>query len=617
MILRPSVFEIPAFIYGDQWAEENVILKDTGRFKFDVTPFFKEPTKYATDLATTCRVILKTPAQVGKSQMIMNVIGWMSCYDASNSLIILDSLKTGQRMSKNRLKPFLRDTCGIAAFDKTQKDRSKATTNLSLGSGANLIIGSANSASDLCSTPVKWLFCDELDRWADELDGEGDPLLLAFKRQMRFRGMALLTSTPTVESGRINQHYLLGTQQTWCAQCDCGELMRVSYDDIIWDDIPYYSCEKCGQVWHERDIKSLPHMYTEPKNKTPYVDKFGRVARSFEVTATLCHNQYTWDALRKEEMQARALGEASIRSFRNTALGEVYTPPEQEAFAPGALCKLASLYTDQSLPSFVETLVCGIDTQDHGFPYVIMGFAKNMKKACFVKASVIIGEMLDHSTWGSLKDMLNKFAAQTKDGRCLKISLAAIDTGGHFTQDVYALSMLSHRIRAVKGGSKKGAENSIISHVTRVKVKAVGTGIGSTDLTIVNTKFCKDFIHTRLSEKMHGDQSLWMWTNDPGAGLDENFFSQLTSEIKTYSSNGEYKWEKLPNRENHYLDATVYALAAMESLRLASGNIPAIDAVEDDVKDDVKDDIKEEKSREFPTHEKREFVPVKRKIKPL
>jgi phage terminase large subunit GpA-like protein len=562
-----------------EWAEANVILKDTGRFKYDVTPFLRAPTAYASDLIHTCRVILKTPAQVGKSQAIQNIIGWMAEFDPANSLIIMDSMKTGMRFSKNRLKPFLRDICHIAAFNTRSKDKSKETANLSLGTGANLIIGSALSASDLCSTPVKWLFADELDRWPDEVRNEGDPLLLAFKRQLRFMGMAVLTSTPTNPEGRITQHYKLGTQEVWCAVCECGEYMRVSYDDIIWESTPTYHCPKCGVVYDETAIKALKHDYAPPANSAPFTDKYGRLARSFEITATLCHNQYSWDTLKREEMQALSLGEAAVRSFRNTSLGETYTPPEQEYISPVALVNLADSFDDQCVPDWVDVIVCGIDTQDRAFPHVVCGVSRDLKKIAIIHASMILGDLHSKQPWKDLKYFLSSYRVKTASGQVKGITMAAIDSGGHFTQDIYALSMLSSRIIAVKGRSKKMDEHekSIIDHVSRIKVSTVGSGIGRTNLYFVNTHFCKDLIYDHLRSKLNGlplgDD--WVWAGE-GCGIDENFFEQVTSETKCITSTG-YYYAHLSGAENHYLDCMVYSLVAAETYRLALGHIPALD----------------------------------------
>jgi len=626
MIVKPQSLKFTHRLYADEWAEQNVFLKDSGRFSYAVTPFFREPTRCASDLIHTCRVILKTPAQVGKSQTLLNIIGWMSVFDAANSLIIMDSLKTAQRFSKNRLKPFLRDSCSISAFDRSAKDRSKETCNISLSTGANLLLGSSASASDLCSTPVKWLFCDELDRWVDEIDGEGDPLLLAFKRQLSFLGMAVLTSTPTRPDGRIQAHYELGTQETWCVSCHCGECLRVSYDDIDFSgSTPFYSCKNCGECFSEKDIIALPHLYAPPKNATPFTDKHGRVARSFEVTATLCHAQYTWDSLKKEEMQAKSLGEAAIRSFRNTSLGETYTPPEQEILSSSVLVKLASAYTESSLPEWVSFLVCGVDTQDRAFVYTILGFDSEMRRMAFVKANIIFGDLRTPAPWNELKILFNSYRASTKDGRCLGVTAVAIDSGGHFTQDVYALSMLSPRILAVKGRSHNLSfeEKCIIDRTISVSVKAIGTGIGRTRLTFINTRFCKDLIYNHLSGKIHDTAygAEWIWSNSPEAGLNDDFFHQLTSEVRTYNTAGNYIYERIPNRENHFLDSVVYGLGAAEAYRLFKGAIPALEPALSAVEQPTSQPIEKAPSAvEQPTQpptKKKIILPVKSQKKAL
>lgn len=579
--MKPEVFSYKPFIYADEWAERNVILKDTGRFRYNVTPFFKLPTQAASNLEQNCRIVIKSSAQLGKSQTLLNLIGWMSEYDPSNSLIIMDSLKTGQRFSKNRLKPFLRDTCKIDAFNKNAKDKSKETTNLSLGTGANLIIGSASSASDLCSTPVKWLFADELDRWTDELGVEGDPLLLAFKRQMRFMGMAILTSTPTRPDGRINQHYLLGTQEVWSALCGCGCFMRVSYDEIDFTcDDPFYACPQCGHCYTEEEIQYLPHLYAPPKNRKPYVDKWGRIARSFEITSTLCHSQYTWHSLRMEDLQAQSLGTAAIASFRNTALGEVYVPPEQEVLSVPALGKYATGYTPNSVPDFVDYITVGIDVQHNAFPWLVIGLSKDLRKMAIIQAGMILGDLRTAQPWNELKQFLANYRITKKDGTVKPISLAAIDSGGHSTREVYTLALENPRIRAIKGcvESKARAEQNIIYKISRASVKEVATGIGKVDLTLVNTVFVKDIIYTHLHAKLHNraEGSEWMWP--AGFGIDSNFFEQLTSEVRRYNTRGMYIYEKLAGRENHYLDCLVYAIAAGESIRLIKGELPTLQA---------------------------------------
>ncbi len=179
------ILQRPKRVDCSTWAELNRFMPSTHTlFSFLQTPFFREPTRYLSDLAGTSRIILCTPAQVGKTTAIENFLGWIATYDRANTLLIFDRLKTGQKMSKNRLRPFLRDTCGInttgqAGTKYRNPDASKEVCNISLATGANLMIGSSSSASDLCSTPAKFLCCDELDRWKDELK-DGGILSLAY-----------------------------------------------------------------------------------------------------------------------------------------------------------------------------------------------------------------------------------------------------------------------------------------------------------------------------------------------------------------------------------------------------------------------------------------------------
>ena len=289
-------------------------------FSYDQTPYLYDPTAALSDIAGTCGVVIKSPAQVGKSTTIENFLAWIVEYDRANTMLILDTQKSAEKMSRNRIRPFLR-TRGINNPDNIRQkdpDKSNSVVNIGLGSGANLFLCSAKSPSDLRSTPSKFCAFDEVDAWPDILPGEGDPLQNAIQRMMRFRGMYLMTSTPTDCDGRIYQNWLLGTQQTWCAVCICGACMDCRFDDIDFSgDTPTYHCSQCGCVYSESEIKALPHRYSEPKNSTPLVDQYGRVLRSYEVYGTLCHHFYTWGYLKQLEqagVNAVLIGETLMRA---------------------------------------------------------------------------------------------------------------------------------------------------------------------------------------------------------------------------------------------------------------------------------------------------------------
>jgi phage terminase large subunit GpA-like protein len=60
-----------------------------------------------------------------------------------------------------------------------------------------LILTGANSAVGLRSMPARYLFLDEVDGYPGDVEGEGDPILLAERRSATFqRRKILLVSTP-------------------------------------------------------------------------------------------------------------------------------------------------------------------------------------------------------------------------------------------------------------------------------------------------------------------------------------------------------------------------------------------------------------------------------------
>lgn len=533
-------------------------------FSFSATPFLRLPTACLGDVGGTCRVIVQSPAQVGKTVAIENFLAWICEYDRQNTLLILDSDKTGKRMSKNRLRPFLRETCGInsKASKILNPDASNEISNIGLAPGANLILGSSKSASDLCSTPTKYLLCDELDRWADTIEREGDPLALAFQRQMRFpSSMALLTSTPTVETGKIHQQFLLGTQEKWGVVCTCERWMEVRWDAIDWTgDTPVFACPHCGTCHSEEDIIGLEHTYSESHNTAPYMDKVGRIARSFAVTATLCHAFYTWEYLRREEEAARSLGEVSYQSFQNTRLGEIYVPSNERVIFGNDVMRVSCVgYDIEALPEDIRFIVAGVDTQDNGFAIEICGVSSDQKRIYGIEWLWLDGSpKRDPSLWQQLHQVLSQ-TYKTQDGRELRIAVTCHDSGGHCTQEVYAFTLRRQRHYAVKG---TGDGQALIPRASHVTLKTLGTGTGRVLLYFVGTVRAKDMIFDSLTENLNSGAKNYVWPRN--SSYDEDYFEQLTAEKRIVERSGKVRWICLPGRHNEALDCRVYALAAAE-----------------------------------------------------
>ena len=532
------------------------------------------------------------------TSFMLNLIGWMCRFDPSNSLILMDSFKSVQKLSKAKLRPFLRDQVGLRAMmryktildDHSKQDKYSATDHYTLSPTASLMLGSSKSASDLCSSSVKYLFLDELDRFATEVEGEGDPVTLAMARQLRFKGMVVMTSTPTVQQGRITQNFLQGTQEYWCAFCDrCGHPMHVDFKDINFDgSTPTYACLKCKHVFTEQQIIQLDHGYHQ-ENDTPKTDTHGRILRSFKVTSPLIHAVYNWSFLKQSEVDSRKISEAHYRSFINTGIGEVYTPTSRVDLNIDLLNQSRRYFTPNMIPAFVQYITVGVDVQDKRFEYIVMGYNETGSRVAVLKYGIVHGRpdvllSQDPDAWKALLTELSNLKYRTKahfnqEPRDVYPALICIDSG-HFTNHVYEWVInanginRSNRFRAVKGSSKMFTEftGTFIDRVTSINVQYLGSKHISTDRVSINTNEAKDFIHRQLlnlQTKSHGLD--WWICSHPDANLDIQYFEQMNAEYREVDSRGRIQWRKKGHKQNEALDCTVYSLAGFELLRMNLG----------------------------------------------
>lgn len=560
-IVTMDCIRVPLRTSVSEWASTHHFLQRTSAyFKYDKHPYMIEPSDAFSDIAGTWGVVLCVPSQTGKSTAMLNALGWICEYDRQNTLIVFDTLENGQRFSRNRLKPFLRDTCGVLNNSlEANPDKSNAATNISLGTGANVFIGTGKSPSQLASTPAKYLLMDEIDRWVDQIEGEGDPVSLAIQRQMTYRGMALFTSTPTMkETSRIWRQYLLGTQCIWGVYCaSCGKHFGLEWQDIDWTDpeTPVCHCPHCGEVWTEQEIISMKHGY-EAQNEHPQTDKYGRVLRSYTVNGLMCHAQYTWASLKEYERSALQLGEAAVQSFRNTRLAECYTPPDEIRIdAQTLMLKTLMRYNDKEIPSDIEFITCGCDVHDACLYASLYGWNRECSVCYGLTYHVLAGDPDTAQPWESLTELTNRPFIR-RDGRILRCAYTFADTGGHRTNSVLAYTFHNPRFFPVKGYASSGKATTTDPLLRRVFKMNLTAGVKTkVPVLEIGVNAAKDRILKMETVTLAGEP-LMNYCTKPCFGND--FFVGLTSEVRI---SGKWVAPAKRWRGNEPLDTLVYALA--------------------------------------------------------
>ena len=257
-------FAPPPDLTISEWADQFRYLSpeasaEPGRWNTDRAPY-QRGIMDAISHPETETVVLMTSAQIGKTAILENVVGYFVSQDPSPTLLLQPTLEMAATFSKDRLAPMLRDTPSLRGLVKDARARDSGNTQLHKQfPGGHITMTGANSPANLASRPIRVVLCDEVDRYPESAGTEGDPVALARKRSATFWNRKIvLTSTPTIKGlSRIEQAYLASDQRRYWVPCpDCGEHQVLSWANVRWDEdqpeTAHYVCEHCGSCIDEQ-----------------------------------------------------------------------------------------------------------------------------------------------------------------------------------------------------------------------------------------------------------------------------------------------------------------------------------------------------------------------------
>ena len=159
---------------------------------------------------TVHRVVIKSATQMLKTETILNGIGYFAHLDPGPMLVLQPRDGDAKAFSKERISPMIRDTPVLAGIFTELKSRiSNNTIEEKLFRGGMLAITSAGSPGNLARRAIRFLFCDEIDKYPPGAGAEGNPISLARKRlaTFRHRRKEILTCSPTAPGSEIDRAY--------------------------------------------------------------------------------------------------------------------------------------------------------------------------------------------------------------------------------------------------------------------------------------------------------------------------------------------------------------------------------------------------------------------------
>lgn len=545
----------PPELTVSQWADlyrrlSSESSAEPGQWRTDRAPYQREIMDAINDPAVET-VVVMTSAQVGKTEILLNIIGYHIDYDPAPIMVMQPTLQMAQAFSKDRLAPMLRDS--PALHGKVADVRSRDSGNTVLHKtfpGGHITMVGANSPAGLASRPIRILLADEVDRFPASAGTEGDPLTLAEKRTTTFwNRKKVYVSTPTIKGvSRIEAAFLSSSQEEWCLPCPtCGTHQPLTWAQIRFEDATM-ECIKCGARHGEFEWKAGNGKWVAKENN-PRV-------RGFHLNE-LASPWKRWTKIIEEFLEAKRGGPEMLKAWVNTTLGETWEE-QGDGVESDDLMKRRETY-DCEVPDGVLVLTAGVDVQDDRLEIEVVGWGVG-KESWGIQYQRIYGDPGQPAVWQQLDEFLSR-TWKYADGTAIGIACTCIDSGGHFTQQVYDFCKPREhrRIFAIKGKGGEGVP--LVGRATRTNRKRVA-------LFPIGVDTGKELILSRLKVEFEGP-GYCHFPREQEKGYDETYFQGLTSEqrvLRMHKGRQRHEWVKRPGTRNEPLDCRNYATAALEIL---------------------------------------------------
>lgn len=549
----------PENLTVSEWAEKYRMLDSKtsampGPWRNEKTPYLREIMDEFINYDTE-EIIFCKPSQVGGTEAMQNMLGYVIQQDPSPTLIVYPTDTLAESISKNRLEPMIRASKPLRKL-YNENESSKLEFQFD---GMYLSLNGANSPSALASKAIKYLFLDEVDKYPGASKKEADPIRLARERTKTFTNQRkiYMTSTPTLQTGHIWQA-LQGAdiEKHYFVPCPhCGEYIELKFSNLRFPsgddldnseraDMAVYVCQECGCKITDQDRDNMIR-YGEWREVRRNTKASKKVA--FWIN-TLYSPFVRFSEIVKEFLDSKDNPDL-LQNFVNSWLAEPWEDTKLKTDADMVMERQTDL-PQLVVPSWARYLTAGVDVQETCLYWTIRAWGP-----------YITSQNIAHGQALSFQDIESTMNTPylTESGEQVIVSLCLIDSGydADSTYDFCATN--SEWAMPVKGAS-----NPMMSHFKTSKINKVDSKAYGMNLVLVDGDKYKDMIASRM--RKDNGKGAWMVYE----GCDREYAEQVTSEHKVNEKSGSrvvQRWRpKHSHIDNHYLDCEVYSLAAADIL---------------------------------------------------
>lgn len=523
-------------------------------------------------------------SQIGWTEAVLNMLGYIVEEDPGPTLLVYPREKDYKNILADRLRPMI---LASPTLVRHLKNGEKSITNEGVEfDRMKLHFGSANSPASLSAHPIRYVLCDEIDKYAAFSGREADPMSLAFERTKNFWNRRKLKgSTPTTRRGYITQEYENSDQRKFYLPCpECGEYQtllfpRVKFGDernpdkILTERLAWYECEACEYAWTDADkIRALRRGVWLPQGAE--IDRDGTI---HNMPPPSIHRGYWINSLYSpwvtfSEAAAEFLKSKDavrlLMNFVNSWLAEAWEEKTREA-DPAVVSARTSNYMEGTVPAKAIVLTAGADVQKDRIYYLIRAWGYYEESWLVRKGFVERWEEFVQIVW---QTAYPREGAKEGEDQNLEVRLACVDSG-YRTDEVYTVCRhWGNRARATKG---RGA-GELLGIPYKVSYLDRNPQTGTPDRTglalwHLDVSYYKDKLNRFINAEPSDRFRFNIYT-----GIDEEYVEQICAERKILvrdKRSGRIREVWTPKigyeKRNHYLDCEVYAAAAADMLRIS------------------------------------------------
>ena len=600
---RPEVFRRMAramaprkAITVSQWADANRIIStkagaEAGPWRTDRNPLLREPMD---SLGRRGDVVLMFPIQLGKTEVLLNDIGYTMDRDPCPVMVCLPGEVSLNKWVAQKLQPMIDETPAVRASLSSVGSREAANTRTFKDfAGGQIFVEHAGSPSRLKSTTVRKMRVDELDEFAGNLSSGDDPVEMLNGRTSAFPGnfSRAYVSTPQMRStSRIFYLWEKSDQRRYHVPCPhCGEMQPLQWSGLKWSTIvhsahprrAWYVCRECGGEIEEYSktammaagqwIAANPDSRIRGFNANCLYYPLGLGPR--------------WADLAQMWLDAQG-DNARLKTFVNDRLAEPWEDKATANVKANLVQERAQAYPLRAAPMGVIRITAGIDTQDDRLELQIIGWGRG-RSFWVLDYVVLVGDPAQPEVWTAVTDLLNR-PIEHASGALMNVEAASFDMLGHRTEHVKNY-VRSRRVR--RPMASFGATANTAPILGRAKLQDV-TWRGQTDkrgvhVFQIGTVDAKHDLYAQLAAD-HDVYQAWLTAPDtedkPAAPpqrcnfsdqLGDEYFSGLISEVFNPTKN---RFEKRRGAvRNEPLDTWVHAYAATHHPELRLHRARAVD----------------------------------------